>query len=209
MAVTSGKAREVDYHVIESSMRVLADNSNPNIKLFIKLTRQSASCHDFPLWIMSKSKQYRINPGRLVFEVTEHTLKSELENLSMLSRALDKIGCRIAIVDYRREIQTQHLGHIHADYLKIDSELVQNICSKGRFLAKVTEIMEVARNYNLTTIAGSVENPQCLAVLRELNVNLAQGYFISGPAGNEIFESYEGDAADAVANHGKASFTLG
>jgi diguanylate cyclase (GGDEF)-like protein len=209
MAVTSGKAREVDYHVIESSMRMLADNTNPNIKLFIKLTRQSVSCHDFPLWIMSKSKQYKINPGRLVFEVTERAMKSEYENLSMLSKALDKIGCRIAIVDYRLEIQTQLLEHINADYLKIDSKLVQNICSKGRSLAKVTGIMEVARNYNLTTIAESVENPQCLAVLRELDVNLAQGYFISGPAGNAIFESHDGDAADAVANNGKASFTLG
>jgi diguanylate cyclase (GGDEF)-like protein len=209
MAVTSGKAREVDLHVIESSMRMLADNSNPNIKLFIKLTPQSVSYHDFPLWIMSKCKQYRINPGRLVFEVTERTLGSELENLSMLSRALDKIGCRIAIADYRLENQTQHLGHIHAEYLKIDSELVQNICGNGRFLAKVTGIMEVARNYNFTTIAESVENPQCLAVLRELGVNLAQGYFISGPAGNAIFESHDGDTGDAVANHSKASFALG
>jgi diguanylate cyclase (GGDEF)-like protein len=209
MAANSGKAREVDLHVIESVMSMLAKNTVSDMKLFIKLTRQSVSCHDFPLWIVGKIKEYRINPEQLVFEVAERVLESELKNLSMLSRALNKIGCKIAIEHYRLETQSQHLQHIHADYLKIDSELVQNISSKGKFLAKVTEIIDVARNNNLTTIAEGVENPHCLAILWELGVSLAQGYFISEPVGSTNFETHDADTRDEEANHGKATYTLG
>lgn len=209
MAVNSGKSRDVDLHVIDSAMSTLAENTETNIKLFIKLTKQSVSNHDFPLWLMGKIKQYSIDPGRLVFEVAERVLESELKNLSMLSRAMNKIGCEIAIEHYRLETRTQHLKHIHVDYLKIDSELVQNISSKGESLSKVTEILAVAKNNNLTTIAEGVETPHCLAILWDLGVNLAQGYFISEPAGNALFESYDADAGDAEANENKASYTLG
>ena len=209
MAVNSGKSRELDLHVIENAMRMLAENTNPNIKVFIKLGRQTVSYHDLPLWIMGKGKQYRINSGRLVFELVERELESELKNISMLSRALNKIGCKIAIVHYRLETQMQHLSQIHVDYLKIDSELVQNLSDDVNYRSRITEIVGVARTNNLTTIADGVESSHCHAMLRELGVNLAQGYYISGPAGNMIFESHGGEAGDAVANHSKASFPLG
>jgi diguanylate cyclase (GGDEF)-like protein len=209
MAASSGKAREVDLYVIESTMRKLSGNPDPQMKMFIKLTRQSVTDHNLPLWIMGKIKEYRIKPGQLVFEVAEQVLESELKNLSMLSRALNKIGCKIAIEHYRLSTQAQHLRHIHTDYLKIDSGLVQNISSKGTCLARVTEIMDIARNNGMLTIAEGVESPACLAMLWELGVNLAQGYFISEPAGNTEFAIEDVDTRQEKRQHGKASYTLG
>lgn len=207
MAVNSGKALEVDRHIVEIVMRTLAERPDPEVKLFIKLTGPSVSCHDLPIWIMNKIREYSISPGQLVFEVTEHVLECDLKNLSMLSRALNTIGCKIAIKHYRLATKPQHLRHIHADYLKIDSGLVQNISGKGDGLARVTEIMEVARNYDLIAIAEGVENPACLAILRELGVNYSQGYLISKPAGDTNF--HDADAGDEAANDGKAVFTIG
>jgi diguanylate cyclase (GGDEF)-like protein len=209
MAVNSGKATEVDRYVIESVLRSLAEKPNPNMKLFIKLTRQSVSCHDFPLWVSDKLNEYRINPGQLVFEVAEQVLESELKNLSRLSMALNKIGCKIAIEHYRLETKPQHLHHIHPDYLKIDSGLVQNIRNKGGCLTKINEIMDMARMNNLITIAEGVESPSCLAILWELGVSLAQGYFISEPTGTTNFEINELDSGRDEANEGKAVYTIG
>ena len=209
MAANSGKATAVDRHVIESALRTLAEKPDPDMKLFIKLTRQSVSCPDLTAWIQEKLDAYRINPGQLVFEVAERIMDSELKNLSRLSMALNKTGCKLAIEHYRLETKPQHLHHIHPDYLKIDSELVQNISKKGKGLARVNEIMDLAKLNNLITIAEGVESPACLAVLWELGVNLAQGYFISEPTGKANIKIHEVDNGEDDANDGKAVYTIG
>jgi diguanylate cyclase (GGDEF)-like protein len=210
MAASLDKAVEVDRHVVECVLWKLADKPNPDIKLFIKLTRQSVSSHDLPMWIANKLDEYRINPGQLVFEVPEQAVENDLKNLSLLSRELNKIGCRIAIEHYRMETQPQHLHHIHPEYLKIDRGLVQNITKKGPCLAKVNEILDLAKLNNLKTIAAGVETPACLAILWELGITLAQGYLISEPGSNADFEVFDGDSGNdnEVENQGKAVFTI-
>jgi len=209
MAVNSGKATEVDCHVIESVLRTLAEKPDPDIKFFIKLTRQSVSSHDLPVWISEKLDAYNINSGQLVFEIAERIMDSELKNLSRLSMELNKIGCKLAIEHYRLETKPQHLHHIHPDYLKIDGGLVQNIGNKGDCLAKVNEIMDLAKMNNLITIAEGVESPASLAILWELGVSFAQGYFISEPTGKANYEIYEVNSGSEEAIEGKATYTLG
>ena len=196
MAETTGQAVDIDLYVIEKVMRMMAENRNKEMTLFIKLTRQSVADHNFPLWIIGKIKEYNINPEQLVFEIAENTLQSNLKNLSMLSKALHAIGCKIAIEHYQMSTKPQHLLHIHTDYLKIDSSLVDSISRKGKSLEKVTAIMEIARENNYTTIAEGVENPANLAILWELGINLAQGYFIQAPT-----ESHDFDFQDIVSEN--------
>jgi diguanylate cyclase (GGDEF)-like protein len=208
MAVNSGKAIDVDRHVIECALWKLAEKPNPDVKLFIKLTQDSVASQDLPGWVSKKLDEYRINPGQLVFEVPEQVMERDLKNLAQLSRELNRIGCRIAIEHYRLETKPQHLHHIHPEYLKIDKGLVQNINKKGPGLAKVNEIMDLAKMNNLKTIAEGVETPACLAILWELGVTLAQGYLISEPSGSANFDVFNGGSSDEVANHGKAVFTI-
>ena len=106
----------------------------------------------------------------------------------MLTKALHTIGCKIAIEHYKMSTKPQHLLHIHTDYLKIDSCLIENLSRKGKSFEKVTAIMEIARENNYTTIAEGVENPAALAILWELGVSLAQGYFIQAPTESHNFE---------------------
>jgi diguanylate cyclase (GGDEF)-like protein len=209
MAVNSGKATLVDRHIIESVLKTLAESPDPDKKFFIKLTLQSVSSHDLPAWISDKLDAYNINPGQLVFEVAERIMDSELKSLSRLSMELVKIGCKIAIEHYRLETKPQHLRHIHPDYLKIDSGLVQNISKKGTNLAKVNEIMDLAKMNNLLTIAEGVESPACLTILWELGISFAQGYFISEPAGKANLDSFEVDSEPDTEVEGKATYTLG
>jgi diguanylate cyclase (GGDEF)-like protein len=208
MAINSGKAMDVDIHVIENIMRMMAGNQDQPMLLFLKLTRQTVANEDFAVWLMEKIKQYNVNPEQLVFEVAENLVQNELKKLSMLSKALNSIGCKMAIEHYRLETQPQHLQHIQADYLKIDSGLVQNINNKGKCFTKVTEIMEVARGNNFITIAEGVESPATLAILWELGVTLAQGYFIQSPVGamESNVETVEEEHEEANSN--RATFTV-
>jgi len=209
MAANSGHAVDIDLYVIDNIMKMISENRDQEMTLFIKLTRQSVADHELPVWIMRKIKEHRINPKQLVFEVPESVLQNDLKNLSMLSKALNAIGCKIAIEHYRMSTQPQHLQHIHADYLKIDSGLVQGISRKGEGLSKVIAIMDIARDHNLITIAEGVESADCLVILWELGVCFAQGYFIQVPAGNRNYD-FQGKISenDAVASN-KATYSIG
>jgi diguanylate cyclase (GGDEF)-like protein len=210
MAGTSGQTEDIDRHIIEKIMQMMFENRDQEMTLFIKLTSQSVADHELPLWIIEKIKEYKVNPEQLVFEVAESTLQSDLKNLSMLSKALNSIGCKIAIEHYRMSTQPQHLLHIHADYLKIDSGLVEGLSRSGGSYSKVAAIMDIAREHNYITIAEGVENPASLAILWELGVGLAQGYFIQAPTGNRDY-NFQGivEESEKEEDGSKAVFDLG
>ena len=67
------------------------------------------------------------------------------------------------------------------DYLKISGDLVLNILRDPVDLAKVTAINHAAHSMGIATIAEFVENEQTLSKLRDLEVDLAQGFGISRP----------------------------
>jgi EAL domain-containing protein (putative c-di-GMP-specific phosphodiesterase class I) len=208
MAAISGRAADVDRYVIEHVMKMMAENREQEMTLFIKLTGQSVADHSFPVWIMNKIREYRINPAQLVFEVAENIVQGEIKNLSMLSKALNVIGCRIAIEHYRMASQPHHLKHIQAQFLKIDSGLVGSISRKGESLSKVAAIMKMARQNNCLTIAEGVESPATLAILWELGIDMAQGYFVQVPSGKREFD-FE-DVSSIVQSEGgnKATFRI-
>jgi diguanylate cyclase (GGDEF)-like protein len=199
MAETTGQAVDIDLYIIEKVMRMMAENQDKEMLLFIKLNRQTVADHDFPLWVIGKIKEYSINPEQLVFEIAENTLQTNLKNLSMLSKALHTIGCKIAIEHYKMSTKPQHLLHIHTDYLKIDSSLIEDLSRKGKNFEEVSAILEIAGKNNYITIAEGVENPTALAILWELGVSLAQGYFIQAPT-----ESHNFNFQDVVSDNNDA-----
>jgi diguanylate cyclase (GGDEF)-like protein len=182
MVTNTGQSANIDRYVIENTMKMMSENTEQEMTLFIKLTKQSVADHELPIWIINMIKQYMVNPERLVFEIAESILQNNVKHVSALSKALNSIGCKIAIEHYRMAAQAQHLQHTHTDYLKIDRGLVESVSRKGDSLAKVTAIMDMARKNNYMTIAEGVESPASLAILWELGVNFAQGYFIQAPA---------------------------
>jgi EAL domain-containing protein (putative c-di-GMP-specific phosphodiesterase class I) len=208
MAENCGLAAKVDRYVLENVMQVMAENRGQEMNLFVKLTGQTIADHDFPVWMVGKIREYRIKPEQLVFEVSENILQSDIKNLSMLSRALGAIGCKIAIEHYRMSCQLHHLKHISVHYLKIDRGLVEGIGRKGESLSKIAAIMEMAKQNNYITIAEGVESPAALAILWELGVDMAQGYFIQAPEGKRDYD-FVGVVSDNEHKEGsKATFFI-
>ena len=107
--------------------------------------------------------------------------------MASLSRSLHALGCKIAIEHYRMSTNLQHLMHVYADYIKIDKELVGSVDKRGGSLEKVTAIVDLATKNNYVTIAEGVESPACLAIIWELGISMAQGYFIQVPGVSREF----------------------
>jgi diguanylate cyclase (GGDEF)-like protein/PAS domain S-box-containing protein len=68
-----------------------------------------------------------------------------------------------------------------ADRIKLSRTLVRGL-SSGRHLDKVRSIIGMARRQNLQVVAEGVETLEQLAVLRDLQCHLAQGFYFTQPS---------------------------
>jgi EAL domain-containing protein (putative c-di-GMP-specific phosphodiesterase class I) len=78
-----------------------------------------------------------------------------------------------------------HLKRLPITALKIDMDFVQNLTRDTADHHIVQALVGIARALDLTTVAEGVENLETLELLRELDIDRAQGYYIGRPAAIE------------------------
>jgi ketosteroid isomerase-like protein len=94
-----------------------------------------------------------------------------------------ELGCRMALDDFGTGFSSlSYLKHLPADHLKIDIEFVRELSSNETDGRVVRGIVGLAREFNQTTIAEGVEDEATLLLLKEMGVDLAQGYLFGRPA---------------------------
>lgn len=123
----------------------------------------------------------RRGPERVVFEIVEHTpaRASDLPRALMELRAL---GFGIAVDDLGEgSAGLRRLVELAPDYAKIDRFFIDGIDKDRRRRAVVQALVSVGREMETRIIAEGVERPEELAVLRDLGVELAQGWLFGKP----------------------------
>jgi EAL domain-containing protein (putative c-di-GMP-specific phosphodiesterase class I) len=124
-----------------------------------------------------------VEPSFITFELTETAVVSDIVQASRFADRLDAIGCHFALDDFGTGYAAfTYLKHLPIRYLKIDMDFVRDLVTNPRSRAVVAGIVGVAAGFGQRTIAEGVEDASTLAVLRELGVDLAQGFHIGRPA---------------------------
>jgi EAL domain-containing protein (putative c-di-GMP-specific phosphodiesterase class I) len=82
-----------------------------------------------------------------------------------------------------------YLQKLHFDFIKIDGVFVQDILNNPVDQKMIRMIAEIGADAGMQTIAEYVQNAESLALLGELGVDLAQGYFVGRPAKTPQFRN--------------------
>lgn len=123
---------------------------------------------------------------RVTVEVTESGLIEDLSSAAMILSRLRASGFQIAIDDFGTGYSSlAYLKALPLDYLKIDSQLSQDITGSARGRVVVTSVIEMARSLGLSVVAEGVENEEQLALLAEAGCNVYQGFIYSPPISAE------------------------
>jgi len=128
-------------------------------------------------------KKYLIPEFRntLTLEITESEV-DDIESMMKEIISLRQLSVKISIDDFGTGYSNfQHLEKLHVDYLKIDKSFVKGIESKTIRSNLVRHIANMARELNLKIIAEGVEEEAQLIIIKELGVDMSQGYFHSRP----------------------------
>jgi EAL domain-containing protein (putative c-di-GMP-specific phosphodiesterase class I) len=124
---------------------------------------------------------YGVTPGHIVLDFTRMETPRDLQHIKSICDYGRSRGYSIAIDDIVSVENTRRLvAEIHPDFVKVDTLRLQKM--GGDALGKtVAAIVEVAHAAKATVIAEGVETAERFAELKQLGVDLFQGYYFSPP----------------------------
>lgn len=181
----------VDRWILEHTFMILSREENRDIssrcKWGINLSGITIGEDDFYHFVSSCLKKYDIKPTNIYFEITETAAIKNFNNCTTFMNNIHSIGVQFALDDFGSGLSSfSYLKKLSIDYLKIDGSLIKDIVSSRLDQTMVASIADIANVLNVKTIAEYVENNEILSVLKEMNIDYAQGYEIMKPHSLEL-----------------------
>jgi diguanylate cyclase (GGDEF)-like protein len=127
-------------------------------------------------------ERHGVRPERLILEITENVLISELGDAHRAIESLTALGVRVALDDFGTGYSTlAHLRQLQADILKIDRSFVSQIVGHSRDREIVAAIIAMAHALRITVVAEGVETEAQRDDLTAMGCDAAQGYLFAKP----------------------------
>lgn len=182
IAESMGKVHLMDYIVMEKAFQRVRDTGYGGL-LFINLSPRSILVRDFLHKLHGLVKQYEMDPGRIVFEITERDTVKNMGLLENFVRSLKDAGYLLAIDDFGSGFSSFHyLKYLPIDFVKIEGEFIANMVNDPRDKAFVVSISDLAKQLELKTVAEFVENEEVLEMVRSVGIDYAQGFHVGRPS---------------------------
>ncbi len=180
-AEKAGIIHRLDALVMEKALRAAAVREYDGL-IFINLSPRVLALADFLRNLNRVVAECGIDPGRVVFEITERDTLKNLATLAQLVAELKLAGYKLAIDDFGSGFSSfQYLRHLPLDFLKIEGDFVVNMLESDKDRAFVQSIHQLATSLGIRVIAEHVESREVVDALREMGVELGQGYYIGRP----------------------------
>ncbi len=187
-----GMVQELDRWVVGEAVSMLDEMhekekgngklKKPPIALHINLSGSSITDAGVLEFIERSFDTSDAFPGAITFEITETAAIRNFETAAAFADRLTEFGCSIAIDDYGVGFGPfYYLKHLPFDLIKIDGDFIRDLPRNDADQLTVKAIVEIARGLGKKTIAEYVEEPSTVGLLRELGVDMAQGFHLGKP----------------------------
>lgn len=185
MAEIFGLVGEIDRIITHKAMlfQVELSKTGKNISLGMNLSGKDLEDKKLLDFLREKIIETGVKPESLHFEITETAAIHDLSHAISFITALKQLGCLFSLDDFGVGFTSfVYLREMPVDYIKIDGSFVKNLHNSKNDRLFVKAITDVARGMGIKTIAEFVECEEIIPLLKEYNVDYAQGYFIGKPA---------------------------
>ncbi|SEG44174.1 sensor domain-containing protein [Vibrio hangzhouensis] len=159
--------------------------------LAVNLSIQQLDHSDFLPIITAILDRFDVYPKHIELEVTESMLMTNPQQTSEMLAMLAKCGFTISIDDFGTGYSSlAYLKDINASVLKIDKSFIEGVSSKTNAKTIVESIVQMAHNLGMTVVAEGVEDKLQVSFLKDIECDIAQGFFFSKPMNAQKFERY-------------------
>jgi EAL domain-containing protein (putative c-di-GMP-specific phosphodiesterase class I) len=175
-----GLVRLVDRRALE--MTVAALHAHPDVVLGVNVSGTTAGD---PSWLKSFIDYVQANNAiakRMIVELTETAALHHFEENANFVSQLRALGCRVAIDDFGAGYTSfRNLQMLRVDMVKIDGSYVQGLAASPDNQIFVRTLVDLAKNFNLKTVAEWVGSAEEAALLESFGVDYFQGYHFGQP----------------------------
>ncbi|CAH1091433.1 putative bifunctional diguanylate cyclase/phosphodiesterase [Candidatus Nitrotoga sp. 1052] len=193
IAENAGLINTLTLWILNTALRHTAAflKAGIDIGISVNLPPKMLEDKELPQIVQQALDMWGIPASNLTLEITESLIIDDYESsLTMLSR-LRELGIRLSIDDFGTGYSSlAYVKHFPVQELKIDILFIQNIHKSREDKHLVRTIIDLAKNFNLITVAEGVEDQETFDLLRDLGCDLVQGFLYSRALSDTDFISW-------------------
>jgi len=187
-----GLLDDIDRWVVTRAIQVLAERkkAGKHTTFIVKVTPASLMEGGLESLVIEQLKKYDVPGDRLVLEIPESKVFTNLRSTQDLQKAIQPLGCRIALEQFGAGLNSfQLLSHIDAAFLKIDRSFMTDLAKTPDNQKKMREITTEGHRLGKQVIAEFVQDASSMSVLFSVGVDYVEGHFLAaaGPEMNYEF----------------------
>ena len=194
-----GLIEEIDELVMKKAIHALGGfiEEGYDLSLSVNLSGKAMDNPDILTLIREQLQLHKVDPSRLIIEVTETAAVSDIVGAERLMHEIKELGCRFALDDFGVGFSSFfYLKQLPVDYVKLDGMFIRQLPYSDEDQIFVKALNELAHGLGKKTVAEFVENDKILAMLKTYGVDYAQGYYVGKPL------------PDILRNEGKESVSV-
>jgi diguanylate cyclase (GGDEF)-like protein len=185
-----GMIRPIDRMVLEAGIKELTEHPAARMALNVSgLTTTDRS------WMRGAVSMLRDKPDvadRLMIEITETAGLEDVDACARFVATLRDLGCKVALDDFGAGYTSfRHLKQLAVNMVKIDGSFIHNIAENPDNLVFVRTLIDLARNFDLDTVAEGVETDEDAEILANEGIDFLQGYAFGKPELNIVWPTLE------------------
>ncbi|MHB2000298.1 MAG: EAL domain-containing protein [Solirubrobacteraceae bacterium] len=178
-----GLVRGIDRLVLAEAIALLgAELAERRTPVAVNLSALSVAGKGTLELIEALLAEHRVEPERLIVEVTETAAIADMKRAAAFCAALRSLGCGVALDDFGSGFSSfRYLKRLPFDYLKIDGDFVRSLTRSRDDQLVIQALVRVARGMGKRTIAEYVGDEQTIELLRSFGVDYGQGFGLGRP----------------------------
>ncbi len=181
MAEESGLIYEMDLWMLREVAKVMGDLKDLEY-VAINVSGLNFTKDPFIQEFIDIVESSGLDPRRIEIELTESMIAKDYLAIEAKIKRFKEMGFRFAIDDFGTGYSSlSHLKNLTLDAIKIDRSFIKDLGIDKSDEVLTKSIIEIAKNFGLTTIAEGVEKRSQLEFLEALGCDMIQGYHIAPP----------------------------
>lgn len=189
-----GLVVELEQHCVERALQVWGA-LGLGTRLFVNLSAM-AVVELGDRWgsrgLMAALRSRAVPPSAVVVEVTEHDQVPDLSRLLEAVAVLRAQGVQFALDDFGNGHSNLRLwAELRPELIKIDKYFISQAPTDAVKVQTLKGLMRFAETFGTTVVAEGIETAEEMRVVRDLGIELGQGYFLGRPANDPAPELLE------------------
>jgi EAL domain-containing protein (putative c-di-GMP-specific phosphodiesterase class I) len=185
IAEKNGLLKKMDNQLFEQAaihLNKWKGLTNKNLYISINISAQRFMNSKLVNDLKKVIDAYKIKPGSIIIEITEHTLMENINIARLTFEKLKKLQVPISLDDFGTGYSSlSYLDQLPFDIIKIDRSFISHINQNKKEHPVINAVVALAKTMKLTIIAEGIENELQLKLIKSLGCKYGQGNFLCKP----------------------------